>query len=116
MPRMGDSYKAVRDAMAAGTPLDLICVACPWDRLCVRPPEMTQDDVRRHTADMEREAAAAGATGPGLITAKLAAIAIYGGRDTMGSMCPAFAARMQTGEGRRVADAIRAVMRGPAAD
>jgi len=30
-----------------GTPAELICATCPWDRLCVEPPELSSTEVRQ---------------------------------------------------------------------
>lgn len=112
---MQDNYGPVREAMTAGTPLDLICSTCPWNRPCVDRPSMTEAEVRQHTEDMSAAAVQSGRTGRDLFMAELVATAIYSGRDQMATVCPVFAARMQTDEGRQISDAIRTHMRGTVA-
>lgn len=109
---MQDNYGPVREAMTAGTPLDLICSTCPWNRPCVDRPSMTTAEVRQHTDHMKAEAVKSGHRGQDLAIATITAMAIYGGRDQMATVCPVFAARMQTDEGRQIFDAIRTHMRG----
>jgi hypothetical protein len=35
---------------------------------------------------------------------------IYGGRDTSGQLCPVFALRLRSGDGRKIADQVRSAM------
>ncbi len=111
MPQMNASYKPVRDAMAAGTPHELICGTCPWDRLCVRPPDMTEQEVIARVEEIRQEVRRTGGDRT-QITAMVTAVAIYGGRDTAGAMCPVFVARLRSPDGRQLADSIRTLMRG----
>lgn len=106
------TYNAVTDAMKAGTPHELICLACPWDRLCITPPELTAADIEKRMAEAKRQDDAQQASRPGQAPmASLMTLMMLGGRDTAGQMCPVFAARLRGPEGREVADAIRRNMR-----
>jgi hypothetical protein len=104
------SYDQVEAAMSAGTPHELICAACPWDRLCIQPPAMTSAEI-----DAKVKAAAAqdeakgthGTPATMLITAM-----VYAGRDTSAQVCPVFAVKLRSPEGRQIADGVRASMRG----
>jgi hypothetical protein len=108
---MVDSYRPVVAAMAAGTPHDLICATCPWDRICIHPPAMTPDQVKKGVRDTVEHARRDGAAGRDLVMVEVTALAINLGRDSMAVMCPVVAARLQSPEGRTVADAVRSVMR-----
>ena len=103
------SHEAVKKELAAGTPAEVICACCPWDRLCLHPPKMTPEEVERHVAkaadDVERRAG----TGKAAATAVILAAGIYGGRDTDGRMCPVLALRLRSD--RQVADGVRDLMR-----
>ncbi len=105
-------YGPVLQEMAAGTPHDLICGTCPWDRLCIQPPQMTRAEVDNNIATAKEHAARDGATGRDLAAVTLTAIAMFGGRDVMGTMCPVFVARLQSPDGRQLSDHVRATMRG----
>jgi len=105
-------YTPVKNAMEAGTPPELICAACPWDRLCITPPQMTSGDIDRlikeaEEKDMQRPGAADRMPVGMLMTALT-----FGGKDTAGQLCPVFALKLRSPEGREVADGIRKSMRG----
>jgi hypothetical protein len=103
-------YSQVKKAMAAGTPLELICAACPWDRLCLTPPSTTQADIDRAMKEAQKaDDAQAGGKG---YTATLMAAMVFAGRDTAAQMCPVFAARLGSQDGRAIADSLRAQMQG----
>ncbi len=110
-----NQYRPVVDAMAAGTPHDLICATCPWDRLCIQPPEMTSDQVSTNIKKVKAEAEALGASPHDRAMTTITAAAIFGGRDQMGMMCPVFVARLRADDGRKLADQVRATMRAAAA-
>jgi hypothetical protein len=113
---VSDQYEPVREAMAAGTPHELICTGCPWSRPCVNTPEMATVDVDRKIAEAKREALAHGASARQALMVQITAVGMFGGRDQAGAMCPVFIARLRSPEGRQLADAIRTTMRGePAA-
>lgn len=102
-------YDAVKKELAAGTPPELICATCPWDRLCVQPPTMTEADIQRVIAEAEAKDRAKDPTGRKMPTGMLLTTITFAGRDSAGPMCPVFTLRLR-GD-RRVADSVRAVMR-----
>jgi|SRR5690242_6251873 len=100
------TYDDVKNAMQAGTPPELICAACPWDRLCVQPPTMTAADVDRKLAEAE---AADKTRNPNTFPVGLLVTALtFGGRDSAGQLCPVFSMRLKND--RSVADSIRTTM------
>lgn len=105
-------YTQVTKAMNAGTPPELICATCPWDRLCVTPPTMTTADVDRAIKNAEEMDRKKDPSGQKMPAATLMVAMTMAGRDTMGSLCPVFALRLRSPEGRGIADAIRIAMRG----
>lgn len=105
------SYDQVKKAMAAGTPHDLICASCPWDRLCVTPPALTAADIEAAVADAAtRDKSAARNGGEAMPAQTLMTAMIFAGRDTAGALCPVFATRLRGPEGRQVSDSIRSMM------
>lgn len=100
------SYEPVKKAMQAGTPLELICAACPWDRLCITPPSMTSADIEEAMNKAEANDARPGEKGARLLMTAL----IMAGRDTQAQVCPVFAVRLKSPEGRQLADMIRSSM------
>lgn len=104
---MGD-YDAVERELKAGTPPELICATCPWDRLCVKPPAMTAADVQRHIEEAERKDRERNPEG--MPTGALLTALTFGGRDGRGEMCPVFISRLRHPKGRGLADMVRAAM------
>ena len=101
------THEAAKKEIAAGTPLEVICATCPWDRLCVHPPTMTTQQVDQRieqTASVvdgrsDRERAAA----------LIVAASVFGGKDMVGAVCPVLALRLR--DDRQVSDGIRGMMR-----
>jgi hypothetical protein len=105
-------YTPVKKALEAGTPPELVCAACPWDRLCITPPTMTADEIERQINDAERkDAERAGGENKMPVGMLLTALTL-GGRDTAAQLCPVFALKLRGPEGRAVADTLRTSMRG----
>jgi hypothetical protein len=104
-------YKDVEDELAAGTPAELLCATCPWDRLCVQPPQMTKQQVDRQLdkAKSEDEAQPDGRNKMPMAT--LMTTLMLAGKDKTGQLCPVFALRLRGPDGRQVADGIRSMMR-----
>lgn len=103
-------YKPVKDALAAGTPPELVCAACPWDRLCITPPTMTSEHIDRMIS--EAEAKDKQRDPNGMPTGMLMTALTMGGRDTAAQCCPVFTLKLRGPDGRTIADGIRSSMRG----
>jgi hypothetical protein len=105
------SYDQVKKSMQAGTPLELICAACPWDRLCITPPTMSAADIDAAITEAEqKDKAKADAGQTGMPVQMLLTAIVFGGKDMTGQLCPVFAARLRSPDGRGVADTIRTAM------
>jgi hypothetical protein len=106
-------YEQVKKSMQAGTPPELICATCPWDRLCITPPTMTAAEVEQQLAQAKNEDAArkdqAGG-GKGFPVATLMMAMVVAGKDTAAQLCPVFALRLRGPEGRAIADSVRTQM------
>jgi hypothetical protein len=105
------SYLEVDNELARGIPPEVLCATCPWDRLCVRPPSMTKAEIERAVKDAEARDEARDPERKAMPAGMLLTAMTLGGRDRMGELCPVFALRLRTPEGRRIADSIRGVMR-----
>ncbi len=109
-------YKAVSDALAAGSDPGMLCQTCPWDRNCITPPEMSRAEVEAKLAesmrDDDRRAAEARELGkaPPMPLGGLLTAVVMGGRDTSAQVCPVFALRLRSGAGRALADSVRSAM------
>ena len=104
-------YNAVTEAMKAGTPPELICAACPWDRLCITPPSMSRAEIDAKIAEAEvKDNERLGPQG-GMPTGMLMTALVLGGKDTAAQLCPVFSLKLKSSEGRQVADSIRSAMR-----
>lgn len=105
-------YNAVNEAMKAGTPHELICAACPWDRLCITPPSMTAADIERITKEAEAKDMQRPDAGSRVPAGLLMTTLIFAGKDTAAQLCPVFALKLRGPEGRELADNMRNWMRG----
>ncbi len=107
-------YSRVSDALAAGATPAQLCGTCPWDRLCVTPPELTKDEIDRTKtetiAEMKKaspeDEASAGVMGQLLTTL------FFSGKEREAQVCPVFVVRMRSSSGRVIADGIKAQMQG----
>jgi hypothetical protein len=104
------NYDAVERELASGTQPEVLCATCPWDRLCVQPPEMTKADIEAKMEEAKRQDEQQ--PGKGLPVGSLLTAITFAGRDQAGRMCPVFALTLRSPEGRKLADAIRQMMRG----
>jgi len=112
------SYIQVSDALSRGVEPALLCSACPWDRYCITPPEMTRAEVdakiegsnRQAEAQMDKARAEGKEGGMGAIIDALMTSVIYGGKDTQATACPVFVARMRSSNGRVIVDRIKELM------
>ena len=107
-------YNAVTEAMKAGTPPELICAACPWDRLCITPPSMSRADIEKQINEAKQQDADKQAMSGerGLPVGMLLTTLMFAGKDTAAQLCPVFSLKLKSPEGRQVADSIRNAMRG----
>jgi hypothetical protein len=99
----------VADALAAGADPKMLCQTCPWTRACVTLPEMTKADVDQHISEVtdhhvEKDPASA-------LIRTIMGVAIFGGRQNDAKVCPVFALRLKSSEGRSIAESVRTQMR-----
>jgi hypothetical protein len=103
------THEQAKRELQAGTPAELICATCPWDRLCVEPPTMSSQEIDRQIAAAQaKDEANPDAKMP--MTMLMTAMVI-GGRDSTGRLCPVFALRLRGPDGRVVAHSLRTAMR-----
>lgn len=104
-------YDQVSKALASGADPAMLCMTCPWDRYCVQPPAMTRADIDAELAKAKREdMAQKGPDGPGIPMHTLLTAMTTSGRDNLGQMCPVFALRLRSPDGRTIADGLKATM------
>jgi hypothetical protein len=106
------SHQQAKQELERGTPPDVICATCPWDRLCVEPPAMSQQEYERHIdkakrEDQERNDGGEKSFPVGMLMTTLA----FAGSVSSGRLCPVFALRLRGPDGRKVADGVRDIMR-----
>jgi hypothetical protein len=104
-------YNAVKNALSEGTPPQMLCLTCPWDRNCVNPPVMTSAEIDAQIAEAsvkdKQEQRANPGSPPG---ATLLAALVYAGKDTAINACPVLGLRLRSGDGRKIAETVRAQM------
>lgn len=112
---MGD-YTSVREALAGGADPAGLCATCPWDRNCVNPPAMTSEQVdARISAAIKADQRHAGEArqagrSPGTPVSTLVTLMAVGSRDITGMLCPVFATRLRSPDGRAISDQVKAIM------
>ncbi|SRR6266498_4056814 len=104
-------YPAVQKELERGTPPELLCATCPWDRLCVTPPSMTAQEVQKQIDDAEAKDRAKDPEMKGMPVGMLMTTLALAGRDKQAELCPVFALRLRGPDGRQVSDGIRGMMR-----
>lgn len=109
---MADDYSRVADALAAGADPDMLCMTCPWDRMCVKPPAMSSDEVKQRIEEAQAEDLARQQAAPerGMPVGMLMAAMVFSGRDQRGEMCPVFALRLRGSGGRGISDSLKSLM------
>ena len=116
---MSNDYRAVQESLQKGVDPALLCGTCPWDRYCVTPPTMTSGDVQKQLDEAKAkdeaeraEARSRGETEPRMPASTLITLLAVAGRDTQASVCPVFALRLKSSDGRKIADSVKAQMTG----
>lgn len=105
-------YSIVTTALKDGTDPDELCRTCPWTRACIEPPTMTAMDIERlQNEAKERDAADSDSRG----AASLIGALLFAGKDTTAQVCPVFAIRLRSEEGRQVVADLRERMRSTSA-
>ena len=104
------THQQARQQLQSGIQPDLICATCPWDRLCIEPPAISEREATQKIdaalkQDEERDPQRGGMPVGMLLTALL-----YAGKPTAGQLCPVFALRLSGPDGRILADRVRVVM------
>lgn len=110
---MSNDYSRVRDALKDGADPEMLCATCPWDRLCIEPPTVTDDDYKRQMdearAKDDEKAAEAKANGEevGMPVGMLITAVSVGGRVDSSTLCPVFSIKIRTSEGRAISDLLK---------
>jgi len=76
------------------------CKDCPWHKMCIEPPSMTEEEIKQKLGDLEKEA-----KDP---FASLMGAMIFGGKDRECLACPIFTQRLQ--ESPKLAQKIKEIM------
>ena len=114
-------YQAVQKSLADGSPPEMLCATCPWDRSCLSPPTMTKAEVdavieKAQADDVLRSANARlqgkPMTGLEASAAVLVTAMAYGGKDLSAAICPVLALRLRSSGGREIADGLKVSMQG----
>ena len=105
-------YKMVSDALTGGADPAMLCMTCPWDRLCIQPPNMTRMQVEEQMESAKRQDQADRDAGKssGLPVGTLLTALTVAGRDTQSQICPVVALRLGDTDGKKIADGLRLQM------
>jgi hypothetical protein len=104
------THEQAKAELERGTPAEVICATCPWDRLCVEPPKMSPADIERQVQKAEAEDRRRDPAERGMPMGTLLTTMLYAGKDRQGAMCPVFASRLRSPGGRKIADGLREQM------
>lgn len=105
------THEQAKKELESGTPAELICAMCPWDRLCVQPPTMSSQEIDRQIKDAEAADEARDPERKGVPAGMLMTALVFAGKDSSGALCPVFALRLRGPDGRQASDGIRTLMR-----
>ena len=110
-----NDYRAVSDALAKGASPAALCATCPWDRYCINPPSMTRDDVDKRMKEAqakdEVKAAAGNDKSGGVPINTILNIVTFASKDMEAMVCPVFALRLRSSDGRAIVDTMKASMK-----
>lgn len=105
------THQQAKQELERGTPAEVICATCPWDRLCVQPPSMSEQEYRRAVDEAERKDRERDPLGTKMPAGMLMTALTLGSHVSSGQLCPVFALRLRGPDGRKVADGVRELMR-----
>lgn len=75
------------------------------------PPQMTSGEIEKQLKEASEADELQARINPGAMPAKtLMTALVYGGKDTALQSCPVLGLRFRSGDGRRIAEAVRAQM------
>jgi|SRR5579859_1298553 len=108
-------YEAVKKALAAGADPAMLCTTCPWDRNCLTPPSMTAMDIDEQIQQAALKDRQPGGPPPPegegrFPVATMMAALVYAGKDTAIQGCPVAVVRLRSGDGRKIAEMVKALM------
>lgn len=109
-----NDYRAVSDAMAAGASPSMLCATCPWDRYCITPPTMTKQDVDTRIEEAKAKDEAKDKASPnlsGMPINMLMNLVAFASKDIEAMVCPVFAMRLRSSEGRDIVDGLKDTMK-----
>lgn len=81
------------------------CKTCPWNRFCIEPPAMTEEEVRERLEEIEKEA---GKRGKDSMFYMLISTMVFGHRDKECPACPVFIQRLRASP--KLVQEIREIM------
>lgn len=88
----------------------LSCSTCPWNRNCVSPPTMTEEEVNKEIGiDEKPDVSSKEAAEQSLFTGMFKAM-VYAGKDKEAPVCPVFARALR--EGPEISQKIKEIMQG----
>jgi hypothetical protein len=99
--------QSIKEALKDGAEASMICMTCPWDRLCLTPPTMTKADIENTLEQMAKKSEESGGDS---FQSMLMGTLIFAGKDDAATLCPILTNRFQTSDGRKIADALRKMM------
>ena len=99
---------AVKNALKDGTDPRMICMTCPWDRLCLTPPQMSAADVEQNIekAKFDKD----GQEKEDAMFSMIMSTMLFAGKDLQANLCPILTNRLHSSDGRKIADTIRTMM------
>ena len=108
---MSNDYRSVADALKAGADPAHLCMTCPWDRFCITPPTMTEDDVKRKIDEAHKEDELKDPEHKKVPFGSLLTTMFMAGKDMTAECCPVFTLRLRSSTGRDVSDQLKEIMK-----
>ena len=86
------------------------CAACPWNRRCIQPPTMTEEEVRAQVGlDEQPDPKSKDDVEKSMFEIMMKTL-VYAGRDAEAPVCPIFANALRSGP--ELSQKIRDIMQG----
>lgn len=86
------------------------CAVCPWNRQCIQPPVMTEDEVRAQVGLDEQPEHQSKDDAEKSMFSMLMKTLVYAGKDVEAPVCPIFVSALRAGP--ELSQKIRDIMQG----
>lgn len=110
-------YDKVSAALKSGADPQMLCATCPWDRFCINPPSMTEQEITDkidEATKRDKQSAAEAPDGESKMPVNtLMTAMVYAGKASSATICPVLALQLRTPGGKHIVDVLKIAMQAP---